>query len=130
FTREKLENTINDLKDWGVFAEVEVLVEFEGNDVSLTYELKEGFTIKDVGIDGNYPLLETDVRRALFLNPGQVYDHSKLPEQVDRLDKLYDKEGYFQTTVLAIEDYDEAKREVALKFKIQKGKTYKIRNTY
>lgn len=130
FTREKLENTINDLKDWGIFAEVEVLVEFEGDAVNLVYELKEGYIIKDINISGNYPLLESDVRRALFLNPGQIYDHSKLPEQVDRLDKLYDKEGYFQSTVFAFEDYDEANREVTLKFKIQKGQTFKIRNTY
>jgi outer membrane protein insertion porin family len=128
FTREKLENTINDLKDWGVFSEAEVLVEFEGNEVSLTYELKEGFIIKDVTIKGNYPLLDSVVRRALFLNAGQVYDPAKLPEQVDRLDKLYDKEGYFQSTVFAIEEYNEAKREVTLNFKIQKGQTYRTRN--
>ncbi|MFO1462864.1 MAG: outer membrane protein assembly factor BamA [bacterium] len=128
-TRGELENAINNLRKWGVFVSVEVLVEYEGGGVRLTFEVVEGFLIKDVTIRGNYPLLEGKVRRTLFLIPGQIYDKSKLPEQLDRLDRLYEQEGYFGTTVLAIEDYNEAEREVTIEIKIQKGKTYRLRDT-
>ena len=128
FTYRKLENSINTLKRWGVFSKVDVLVEYEDDEVTLNYLLEEGFIIKDITIHGNYPLLEGAARRSLFLNAGQIYDPSKLPDQIDRLDKLYNKEGYFDNSVIALEDYNEAKREVTLKFYIQKGKTYYIRN--
>ncbi len=127
-TREKLENSINDLKNWGVFERVEVLVQYSDDGIELSYDLKEGFIIKDIIIKGNYPLLRSKVQTALFLNPGSIYDHTKLPEQIDRLDRLYEKEGYSGTTVLAIEDYDETKHQVKLYFRIKKGTTYRLRN--
>lgn len=127
-TREKLENAINNLRKWGVFVDVEVLVEHDEDGVGLTFEVVEGYLIKDVTIRGNYPLLEGKVRRTLFLIPGQIYDKDKLPEQLDRLDRLYEQEGYFDTTVLAIEDYDEEHREVTITIKIEKGKTYRLRD--
>jgi outer membrane protein insertion porin family len=129
FTYDKLENSINSLRKWGVFSQVEVLVEHEAGGVRLSYDLKEGYIIKDIKISGNYPLLESRVRTALFINPGDIYDNTRLPEQLDRLDRLYSDEGYFMTTVFAIEDYDEAEKEVTLHFKIQKGGTYHLRNT-
>jgi len=128
FSRERLENSINALRRWGVFSKVEVLVQYEGPSVDLVYDLEEGYIIKDVKIKGNYPLLDREVRRTLFLNPGEIYDKTRLVEQLDRLDKLYAKEGYFETTVLAVEDYNEADHEVTLYFKIQKGKTFRIRD--
>lgn len=129
FTREKLENSINDLRKWGIFSKVEVLVEYDGDQVALTYELEEGYVIKDIHIKGNYPLLETKVRQTLFLNPGIIYQKDRLPEQVDRLDQLYESYGYYGTTVLAIEDYNQQDRTVELYFRIKKGTTYRIRKT-
>ncbi|HKX12616.1 MAG TPA: outer membrane protein assembly factor BamA [bacterium] len=128
-TREKLENAINNLRKWGIFVKVEALVEYDDNSIDLTFEVPEGYIIKDVKLKGNYPLLETRVRRTLFLIPGQIYDKDKLPEQLDRLDRIYEQEGYFDTTVLAIEDYDEVNREVTIELKIEKGKTYRLRKT-
>lgn len=129
FTRDKLENSINDLRKWGIFSQVEVLVEYDGDKISLTYELEEGYIIKDIHIKGNYPILESKVRQTMFLNPGIMYHHDKLPEQVDRLDQLYENEGYYGTTVLAIEDYDEENHQVTLYFRIKKGTTYRLRKT-
>jgi outer membrane protein insertion porin family len=63
----------------------------------------------------------------MFLNPGVIYDPEKLPEQIDRLDRLYEDNGYFGTTVLAIEDFNEEKHEVILHFRIKKGTTYRLR---
>ncbi len=127
-TRQKLENSINTLRKWGVFVDVEVLVEYLEEGIRLTYEVKEGYIIKDISISGNYPLLDRQVKRTLFLVPGQIYDNAKLPEQLDRLAKLYEQEGFKETSVLAIEDYDEPNREVKLKLKIEKGITYRLRN--
>ncbi len=127
-TRSQLENSINDLRKWGIFSQVEVLVAYENGQVELTYELVEGYIIRDVYLSGNYPILKTRVQRTLFLNPGQIYDPAKLPEQIDRLDKLYEENGYFGTTVLAVEDYDEANHTVTLYFKIEKGATFRLRN--
>lgn len=128
-TRNKLENAINNLRKWGVFVKVEALVEYDDDKVNLTFDVPEGYVIKDVKLRGNYPLLESRVRRTLFLIPGQIYDKAKLPEQLDRLDRIYEQEGYFDTTALAIEDYDEQNREVTIELKIEKGKTYRLRKT-
>jgi outer membrane protein insertion porin family len=127
-TRNKLENSINDLRKWGIFSKVEVLVAYtDGGGVELTYDLAEGYIIKDIRFRGNFPVLENKVKRAMFLNPGVIYDSEKLPEQVDRLDRLYEDNGYFGTTVLAIEDYNEETHEVTLHFRIKKGTTYRLR---
>lgn len=128
-TRNKLENSINDLRKWGIFSKVEVLVAYtDGGGIELTYDLAEGYIIKDIKFKGNFPILETKVKRAMFLNPGVIYDSEKLPEQIDRLARLYEDSGYFDTTVIAVEDYNEEKHEVTLLFRIKKGTTYRIRN--
>lgn len=129
FSKARLENSLDDLRRWGVFANTEVLVVYDDQKIELHYELSQGYLIKDVKISGNYPLLKSQVKRALFLNPGSIYQKDRLEEQIDRLDKFYEKEGYFGTTVLAIEDYDEDNLQVTLYFKIKKGTTYRIRNT-
>lgn len=129
FSRTRLENTLNDLRRWGIFADTEVLVVYDDDKIEIYYQLKQGYLIKDVKISGNYPLLESKVRQTLFLNPGSIYQKDRLAEQIDRLDKFYEKEGYFGTTVLAIENYDHENLQVTLYFKIKKGTTYRIRKT-
>ena len=65
FDREKMENAIYDLRKWGVFKNVEAIVEHEGNSVSLIFQLVDAYILKDIEIHGNFPLLEKKVKRAI-----------------------------------------------------------------
>lgn len=127
-TPNKVEYSINDLRKWGVFANAEVILKYGEEGVELIYILEEGFLIHEVKISGNFPVFKRKVRRTLFLNRGAIYDHNKLAEQVDRIEALFEKEGYLQSTIFAIEDYDLKNREVTLHIKIKKGQIYRLRH--
>lgn len=122
----KVENAINDLRKWGVFKSVEVILKRQGKKVEVYFELEDAYQIRDVEIHGNYPLLETRVRRAIFFSTGDIYEKEKLKEQVERLIEFYEKEGYRNTTVLIQESIDETDRMVTLKVSIHHGKSYRI----
>jgi len=124
----KVENAINDLRKWGIFKTVEVLLERRGSQVDVTFELEDAYQIRDVEIHGNYPLLESKVRRAIFFSTGDIYEREKLKEQIERLIEFYEKEGYRNTVVYIQESIDEAGRMVTLKINIHHGKSYRIRN--
>ncbi|MBF0491268.1 MAG: outer membrane protein assembly factor BamA [Deltaproteobacteria bacterium] len=127
FDREKMDNSIFDLRKWGVFKNVEVLVRHEGNEVELTYQLEDAYIIKEVAIAGNYPLLEKRVRRAVFMSPGDVFEEEKIPEQIDRLIGFYEKEG-FQNTIVYIQQYpNDNDRSITLKVVIEKGRGFRVR---
>lgn len=126
FDREKMENSIFDLRKWGVFKTVEVIVRHEDAAVDLIYQLEDAYLIKEVAIQGNYPLLEKKVRRAIFMSPGDVFEDEKIPEQIDRLISLYEKEGFLDTVVY-IEQYpNEKDRSITLKVKVEKGRGFRI----
>ncbi|MBL7685577.1 MAG: BamA/TamA family outer membrane protein, partial [Deltaproteobacteria bacterium] len=126
FSRDKLENSINDLRKWGVFKNVEVIVMRTGPKIDLTYQLEDAYIIKDIEIHGNYPLLEKRIKRAIFFSLGDVYVKEKIPEQVDRIIVFYEKEGRKDTSVFIEEKKDEQNRMVTLIIKIEKGKTYRV----
>ncbi|MCB1215112.1 MAG: hypothetical protein KDK66_06515, partial [Deltaproteobacteria bacterium] len=67
FSLKRLENSLKDLRKWGRFVDSKVLLESDGSQVWLTYQLEEGFLIKEVNIHGNYHLLEKQIKRVLFL---------------------------------------------------------------
>ncbi len=126
FSLDKLENAINDLRKWGVFKKVEVLVKHEGKKVSLTFDLEDAYLVRDIIINGNYPLLETKVKRAIFFATGDIYEHEKITEQIDRLIEFYEKEGYRNTVVFIEERLNPSTRTVVLKINIHKGHSYRI----
>lgn len=127
FSYDALENAINDLRKWGVFRQVEVLVERRPNrTVHLTFQLEDAYLIKDVEIHGNFPLLEKKIRRAIFLSSGEIFDPERIPEQIERLLSFYEKEGYRDTSVLIEKQFDEPHRKVILKIQIEKGKKYSV----
>ncbi|MFO1518114.1 MAG: outer membrane protein assembly factor BamA [bacterium] len=126
FDRDKMENSIYDLRKWGVFKNVEVIVKHEGNDVSLIYQLEDAYLIKDIEIHGNYPLLEKRVRRAIFFSLGDVYNPEKIPEQIERLIEFYEKEGRKDTSVFIEEHKDEQNRMVTLVISIHKGRSFRV----
>ncbi len=126
FDPEKVENAIYDLRKWGIYKNVEVLVEHEAGDVSLVFQLQDAFLIKTVDMSGNYPILEKDVKKAIFMTPGDVYQPERIPEQVARLIAFYEKEGYRQTSVTIEEKKDLSHRMITLKVKIKKGKDYRV----
>ncbi len=126
FDQSKLENAIEDLRKWGVFKNVEVLVRHEGNKVDLDFQLEDAYLIKDVEIHGNFPLLEKKIKRAIFLSPGDIYDRTRIPEQVDRLLSFYEKAGYKGTVIFIEENLDEQNHVATLEIHIQKGKDYRV----
>ncbi len=58
--------------------------------------------IRDVEIRGSLPfsMLEQDIRRRIFLRPGVLPDEVDAPaQQIDRLQRFFTEEGYFDTRV-------------------------------
>src|SRR5262249_16697179 len=126
FDREKMENAIFDLRKWGVFKNVEVILKHESSGVDLIFQLKDAYLIKDVEIQGNYPILEKRIKGAVLLWGGDIFESEKIPEQINRLIEFYEKEGYKNTVVFIEQQKDEINRTVTLRIKIQKGRGFRI----
>lgn len=126
FNQTKLENAINDLRKWGVFKSVEVLLQHQGPHVDITFQLEDAYLIRSIELHGNYPLLESKVRRAIFFSTGDIYEKEKVNEQIGRLIEFYEKEGYRDTVIFISESISEKDRMVTLKINVNRGKTYRI----
>lgn len=119
-----LENAKTALIKWGIFKKVDIERSSDGKRV--IFFLRKGFTIRDINISGNYPILEAQLRRALILHSGTIYDPSKLPEQINRMITFYEKEGFTGTKIIATEKYYDETNEIDLKFKIKKGNAFRL----
>src|SRR4030095_15962184 len=126
FSREKMEDAIYDLRKWGVFKNVEVILKHEGGQVDLIFQLDDAYIIKDVEILGNYPILEKRIQRAIFLSRGDIFEEERVPEQITRLIEFYEKEGYQNTVVFIEQAKDERSRMVTLRIRIHKGRGFRI----
>ena len=126
FNEEKLEYAKQNLRKWGIFKTVEAEIRTTPKGVMIQFKLEAGSTIRDVVIRGNYPFLETKIKRAVILHSGDLYYPEKVPEQIDRLLQFYEKQGYFNSTVFIEEEYFEKTGKVDIKIRIQKGITYRL----
>jgi outer membrane protein insertion porin family len=81
--------------------------------------------IKKIVISGNYPLFEGDILDIMTIYPGDVYRPEDLPQQVQAVIALYQREGYIDPKVSVSANSDSKTENVTIYVDIEKGKPYK-----
>ncbi len=121
FSLERLDRAVSHLRKWGVFDSIQISPEQHEGGIDLTFYLKEATVVAGIFIDGNYPFLETKLRKYLTLHVGEIYTPKRLADQIKRLDEFYKRQGYFDTQVLVEEEADPEVHGVILTFHIKRG---------
>ncbi len=128
FTEEKLEQSLSLLKDWNRFESISYEKEHTSDGWVLTFDLMPALVITGIKFTGHFPYLTSRVQRNIGLNIGEVYEREAIIDEVKKLRRFFERQGYFATTVRVKEKVNDKKGTVALKFIIRKGPRLRWRN--
>ena len=78
---EKLEQGIQLLKKWGIFDEISAKTEYAAKGTIIRFKLHEALVIGEIDVDGNYPYVETKIRKRLNLQVGDMLIPERAEEQ-------------------------------------------------
>jgi len=129
FTLEGLQKSIDALKTSGLFQRIHIPdpVEKEGA-VDLVFELTPFMLIEKIRVDGEFPMLETEILGAMGVRVGDPFDPKAVPEMENALVTLFSREGYIDPKVSIASETDAKKNGALLKVSIEKGPYYRIQN--
>lgn len=99
FTEERYRLSMEALQLSRRFEEVAARVEPRGDGVAVTLLLKPCLVIQDIVIQGEYPLFESDILKAMSVYVGDSLLPGTLAEQERLLRDLYQREGYLDPRV-------------------------------
>lgn len=121
YTEAKLTESLELLKKWGRFEEIQVeQVQTEAGRI-ITFQLLEGLMIKRIQFTGHFPYLTSRIQRNVGMREGQVFVREQIIDEVKKIKRFFEREGYFATNVRVREKVDTAKGFVEVTFRIHKG---------
>ncbi len=132
YSREKLTGDLEKLsqfyQDRGYLdyslESAQVAISPDKRDIYLTANIKEGeqYTIGEIKLTGDLILAEEELRRLIFVKPGETYSLKKLELSSEAMSKVLSNVGYAFADVTPIPQVDKDKRIVALNFFVNPGK--------
>jgi outer membrane protein insertion porin family len=100
FSDARLRDSINALKLSKKFREIHVdSTDEEAGTVALFFRLIPFRQIKDIRIDGQYPLFEREVLNTMTMYIGDAFIQEDLPQQADLITTLYKRYGFTEPKV-------------------------------
>ncbi len=88
----------------------------------------DGKLISGIGISGNYPYIESKIRRYLTIRPSDHYHESSMEEQKGRIIEFYKREGWIGSSVTVRPEYVDESDSVYVHIKIKRGFLLRYRN--
>lgn len=101
FTVERLRMSLDALRVSRRFETVGVRVEPTAGGVEVVFSVKPGVVVRDIKVDGEYPLFTSDVLKAMSLSVGDTVMPGDMEEQERLVAELYRREGYAEPKVTA-----------------------------
>ena len=91
--------------------------------IYITIRIEEGeqYTVGSIGFSGDTPDSGVDLSRFLTVDEGELFNRSKLGEDLLRLKTRFEDEGYAYANITPVTQIDSDKRTVALTFEVDKG---------
>jgi outer membrane protein insertion porin family len=128
FSIEALQKSIDILKGSDLFQKIHIPdpVEKEGR-IELTFELTPFSLIKEIHVDGEFPMLEAEVIKVMNLRVGDPFDPKAVPELEKSVLTVFLKNGYINPKVSVISKLDKEDGRTSLFVTIQKGGYYHIK---
>ena len=123
---EGLQRSIERLKRSGRFSAIHVDAPETPGGVAVAFTLTPVRRIKDIKIDGAFPLLEREILNVMTVYTGDAYDPDGLEAQETAVIELYKREGYIDPTVEVTPDPETEDGHVILTVDIDKGLHYDV----
>ena len=126
FDEKALHASIEVLKLSNRFSRIHVDSATEKDGEALIFTLTPYFIIKDIRIDGKYPLFERDILNQMTIYPGEPYTKPDLSAQVGGIVKRYKREGYVNPKVSIKAERDTEDQQAIILVDIDKGAPHKL----
>ncbi|MEW6349596.1 MAG: outer membrane protein assembly factor BamA [Thermodesulfobacteriota bacterium] len=127
FRRAAIAEQIRSVYDLGYFEDVQIRAEkAEQDKVELVVDVKERPSIKAIEIEGNTVFTTDKLLDELTTKSLNVVSIQKMKADIEKLKKLYEKEGYYETDIeFAVKEL--SRNEAKLVFTIREGaKSYLV----
>ncbi len=100
YSDARLQDSINALKLSNKFREIHVdSQEVKTGAMTLIFRVLPFRQIKDIRIDGQYPLFEREVSNVMTIYIGTSFIREDLPRQADLITALYERQGFIEPNV-------------------------------
>ncbi len=127
FSLESVDAAVSRLRKWGVFDAIDVYPSMSPEGVIIDFNLEEATIVASIELSGNYPFIETKIRKYFTLHAGDIYTHDSIEEQIDRIKEFYLRQGYVGTDVFVEEERRPDDNQVLLTFHIRRGDLLRYR---
>jgi outer membrane protein insertion porin family len=98
----------------------------DGSGVVVTYIVQVRPRITDIRIEGNNKLTDSKLKKKITIKTGDPLDEQKAFTDVQEMKKLYEKYGYYDTTVKYVLNIDEATGHGTVIYSIKESPKVKI----
>jgi len=126
FSETRLQESIEALKVSKKFGEIHVDSKKEEGGISLQFQLTPFRLIKDIKIDGKYPLFEREILNAMTIYTGDVFIQDELPKQAALIAEVFQREGFIAPKVEVTAREDPEDGHFIISVDIEKGAYYKL----
>jgi outer membrane protein insertion porin family len=101
----------------------QVSISPDKKDIFITVNMSEGpkYTVSDVKLAGQMLVPEAEIRKLIYLKPGDVFSRQKLTESTKLIGDRLGNEGYAFANVNAVPELDKEKHQVAFTLYIDPG---------
>jgi len=128
FSDEAINASLSALKQCGKFRAINADSRENLQGIILSYRLTPFKLIKEIKIQGKYPLFESKVLNAMTVYPGDSYSQDTMDAQPELITKLFRKQGYIAPNVTIGAWEDPKDRHYILFVNIAKGPYYTLGN--
>jgi outer membrane protein insertion porin family len=126
FSSARLQESIEALKACDRFQKIHVDSQEEQGTITLIFRLSVFQLIKEIKIDGQFPLFEREILNAMTIRSGKTLVAEQLPEQESLIAGLLRKEGFFAPKVQVTATQDPQDGHFIVYVNIEKGPYYTI----
>jgi outer membrane protein insertion porin family len=123
-SEDRVREDIRAIVDLGVFTDVTVRLEPEGDGVRIIFILVENPVVTEVVVEGTSAITADEVKQTLAVPTGEVLNLTRMRDGARAVEKLYETKGYVLARVadLAVVPLDTAENTARLRLRISEGR--------
>lgn len=127
FSDKAFRDSVEALKNSGLFSAIDIPdPNWSADRITLTFRLTPFRRIKEIHVDGAFPLLRREILNQMTFYTGDAYNPKKVPEQSERIAELLRREGYIDPQVKVRAEEDAADGNYVVFVEIDKGDFFHI----
>lgn len=137
YSRSKLEGDLEAIRSWYLdrgyldfsITSSQVTLTPDKRDIYITLNLEEGeqYTIRDVSLDGDFPIDRDDLADQIEVVSGELFSRRRITESQSGMTDLLAAAGYAFANINVDTSVDEDSREVDVRFFVEPGRRAYVR---